>query len=347
MSARIRFVIVALMSMVVCVVASAQSATEQQPAKKSDAPGAKAQVYDESADAKEQIAAALKVAARENQRVLIQWGGNWCSWCMRLHELFVGDAAIAKLLSSEYVIIHADAGRNNKNVDLAKSYGAELPKSGYPYLTVLDSAGKPIANQETGSLEKQDASGKSIGVAAGHDPVKVKQFLDTHKPTWPDANEALRAGLERAKSSERVGLVHFRAAWCGWCIRMEEWMARPNIAAILDKAIVDIRIDTERMVGGKELFEKYSGGGKGGIPWFLFVDANGTKIITSDNGLGGNIGYPAKPAEIAHFEAMLKKATKLTAKDIEALVQSLREEGEKLDERQREAEAQAKTNKEK
>lgn len=312
----------------------AQTAPNQPPAK-SDKPAAKTNVYDESADATAQIAAALKIATRENKRILIQWGGNWCPWCIRLHELFEGDATIKKLLSSEYVTVYVDAGRNNKNVELAKSYGAELPQSGYPYLTVLDAGGKPVANHETGSLEKQNEAGKSIGVAAGHDPAKVKQFLEANKVTSPDANAVFRDGLKRAKESGRVGFVHFRAAWCGWCIRMEEWMAQPTIASIFDKAIVDIKIDTERMIGGKELFEKFSGGGKGGIPWFLFVDANGDAIITSDNGKTGNIGYPAKPAEIAYFEAMLKKAaTKLSTKDVEALVESLREEAEKLEARQ-------------
>ena len=43
---------------------------------------AKKPLYDESADAKQQIAAALAKAKRENRRVLIQWGGNWCSWCI-------------------------------------------------------------------------------------------------------------------------------------------------------------------------------------------------------------------------------------------------------------------------
>ncbi|MFG0260298.1 MAG: hypothetical protein ACF8LK_08090, partial [Phycisphaerales bacterium JB041] len=41
-------------------------------------------LYDVNADASEQIAAALAKAKQENRRVLIQWGGNWCGWCIQL-----------------------------------------------------------------------------------------------------------------------------------------------------------------------------------------------------------------------------------------------------------------------
>src|SRR5215216_5325616 len=58
-------------------------------------------IYDESADAQKQIDAALAKAKKENRRVLIQWGGNWCGWCRLLHAKFQSDAAIRKELSYE------------------------------------------------------------------------------------------------------------------------------------------------------------------------------------------------------------------------------------------------------
>ena len=44
--------------------------------------------YDESADGDKLIGEALAIAKKENKRVLIQFGANWCIWCRRLHELF-------------------------------------------------------------------------------------------------------------------------------------------------------------------------------------------------------------------------------------------------------------------
>ena len=39
-------------------------------------------LYDPSADAEKDVAAAIKKAKAENKYVLLQGGGNWCSWCI-------------------------------------------------------------------------------------------------------------------------------------------------------------------------------------------------------------------------------------------------------------------------
>src|SRR5580693_7835495 len=74
-------------------------------------------VYDEKANAKELIDAALIAAKRENRRVLIQWGGNWCSWCLLLHERFKSDKDLGKTLRYEYDVVYIDSS----NQELMKS----------------------------------------------------------------------------------------------------------------------------------------------------------------------------------------------------------------------------------
>ena len=139
-------------------------------------------VYDTTADGKTQIINALAKAKNENKRVLIQWGGNWCSWCMMLHKLMTTNADIRQVLADDYVIVHVDTGAPaGKNVPLAESYGADVAKFGFPFLTVLDVNGKPMVNQETGSLEVKDEHGNSVtGAGAGHDSKKVLSFLKEH-----------------------------------------------------------------------------------------------------------------------------------------------------------------------
>ena len=44
-------------------------------------------IYDESLDGSGQIADALTIAKKENKRVLLQFGANWCGWCHKLHAL--------------------------------------------------------------------------------------------------------------------------------------------------------------------------------------------------------------------------------------------------------------------
>jgi hypothetical protein len=99
-------------------------------------------------------------------------------------------------------------------------------------------------------------------------------------------------------------------------------MASPDVAAILAKAFVPLRLEADRMIGGKEILKRYQAG-EGGIPWFVFLDGDGKAVVTSD-GPKGNVGFPAAPHEIAYFRSMLDRSrTLLTDTDINALVASL------------------------
>jgi thioredoxin-related protein len=113
-------------------------------------------IYNPDADAKAQITAAVEKAKRENQRVLVMFGGNWCGWCRKLHTLFDNDQHIAKTLRYEYQLVMLDIGRWDKNLDIVRGYDLDLKKDGVPYLLVLDGDGKVVAKQNTGSLEAGD-----------------------------------------------------------------------------------------------------------------------------------------------------------------------------------------------
>lgn len=103
-------------------------------------------------------------------------------------------------------------------------------------------------------------------------------------------------------------------------------MARPEVAKTLALDFVDLKIDVDRMTGGKELLAKIAGTDKAGLPWFAFMGGDG-KVIASSMGPDGNIGFPAADAEIAHFESMLKKVHKsMCDGDIQELGESLRRE---------------------
>lgn len=275
-------------------------------------------VYDETADAAKAIDAAMARAKKNNTRVLIQWGANWCGWCRMLHALFEGDADVGRKLRYEYEVVLVDIGRFDRHMELAAKYGADLKKNGVPFLTVLSADGSVIANRETDSLEKPPTADPK-----GHDPAKVLAFLTEHQATPLKAEEVVAAGVAAAAKDGRLVFLHFGAPWCGWCHRLEAWMARPEVAAILAKAFVDVKVDTDRMTGGQALLEKHSGGRATGIPWFEFLDADG-RSRASSTAAGGNIGFPAKPDEIAWFVDMLRSAgAKLTADDVAALEKSL------------------------
>lgn len=275
-------------------------------------------VYDEAADAKAVVAAAIAHAKKENKRVLIQWGANWCGWCKWLAGTMKRDGKIAHEISYEYELVHVDVGRFDKNKDLAKDLGAEF--KAIPYLTILDGNGVALVQQNTEPFEAK-IDGKD-----GHDPAKILEFLKKYEAKPLVAQEVFAAALATAKKEHKRVFLHFGAPWCGWCHRLENWMAQPEIAALLAKDFVDTKIDNDRMSGGKEFYEAQlaaAGQKPTGIPWFVFLDENG-KMLAQSVGPKGNTGFPYQPEEVDYFVTMLNTAKQnLTDADVAALKKSL------------------------
>jgi hypothetical protein len=99
-------------------------------------------------------------------------------------------------------------------------------------------------------------------------------------------------------------------------------MASPEVAPLLAKEFVGVKIDFDRAPGASDLAKRYQTKDEG-LPWIAIVDADG-KAITNATGPEGNVGFPAKPSEYAHFKTMLDKAKRhLTDGDIAALIASL------------------------
>ena len=269
--------------------AAAPQAAAAQPAKA-------APVYDESADATKDVAAAVKRAARENKRVLLDIGGNWCGWCRLLHDLFTRDVEIRSLLRDEYEVVYVDIAHGEKNRDLLAHYG--IKPNGYPYLAVLGADDKLVTQQETGALED----------GPKHDPKKVKAFLDRWKAAPVDARQALDAALARAADDDKRVFLRFGAPWCGWCHKLDDVLNQPAVDAALRSDFVVIKIDTDRMTGGKDLLQKYQT--SGGIPWYAVLSPGGKVLATSDLKPGNNIGFPTEPEEVAHVVKILTDGRK-------------------------------------
>ncbi len=84
----------------------AQGEKSDKPATKTVA--RKPSIYDQKADAKAQVAAATERAGRANKRVLLMFGGDWCGWCHKLHDLFAKNTELRRLLSYEYELVMID-----------------------------------------------------------------------------------------------------------------------------------------------------------------------------------------------------------------------------------------------
>jgi thiol:disulfide interchange protein len=132
-------------------------------------------IYDEKADAEAQIRSALAAARKEQRRVLIQWGANWCSWCHRLHKDFSKDMELARTLKANYEYVLVDIGRRDKNIALAARYGAHPEKTGIPLVTILEADGKVVVNQDMEPYEKPKGGEK------GYQQAKLAEFLEKYK----------------------------------------------------------------------------------------------------------------------------------------------------------------------
>jgi len=130
-------------------------------------------IYDESLDGSKQIADALTTAKKKNQRVLLQFGANWCNWCHLLHKLFATDKAIMERLKADYVVVLIDVNQaHNKDIDT--KYGNPT-RFGLPVLVILDADGKQLTTKNTAELEQ----------GRQHDPDKVLAFLKQWAPKKP------------------------------------------------------------------------------------------------------------------------------------------------------------------
>jgi thiol-disulfide isomerase/thioredoxin len=100
--------------------------------------------YDEKADARADLTAAIKRAKQEHKRVLIDMGGNWCPDCRVLAGIF-SLPDVRPFLERHFVIVEVDIGRYDKNLDIADRYGAHYDR-GAPAVLVIDPKRNRLVN---------------------------------------------------------------------------------------------------------------------------------------------------------------------------------------------------------
>jgi len=114
-----------------------------------------AQIYNPDANAREDIAKAVQKAKAENKHVLLQIGGNWCPWCVHLHEMETTDNQIDSLLKADYVmvLVNVPKEKEKRNPELMASLD-NPQRFGFPVLVVLNQEGERIHTQDSWYLEQ-------------------------------------------------------------------------------------------------------------------------------------------------------------------------------------------------
>jgi thioredoxin-related protein len=129
-------------------------------------------LYNPAADAKVDIDAAIKKAAADNKFVVLQAGGNWCSWCLEFAKISKANPQIDSLINSSFVWYELNFSKENKNEDVLAKYGYPQ-RFGFPVFIILDANGQRMHTQNSEYLEDGKKS---------YDQKKVFEFLQQWTP---------------------------------------------------------------------------------------------------------------------------------------------------------------------
>lgn len=134
-------------------------------------------IYDPSANAENDIAAAIKKAKAENKHVLLAAGGNWCSWCIEFNHFSHVNGSIDSLLNKCFVVYHLNYSKENENKAVFAKYGYPQ-RFGFPVFIILNANGDRIHTQNSEYLEQGRSYNKQ----------KVYEFLLQWVPQALDAS---------------------------------------------------------------------------------------------------------------------------------------------------------------
>jgi thiol:disulfide interchange protein len=137
------------------------------------------EIYPDPAQAKTELAAALKTASQTHKRILLDFGGNWCADCQVL-DLYLHNEQNRSLLDASFILIHVNIGKYDANLDIAAKYQIPLNR-GVPAVAVLSETGKLLYSQKSGEFESMRRM----------DPTAVTNFLTQWRPSKAGCSQVM------------------------------------------------------------------------------------------------------------------------------------------------------------
>ena len=107
------------------------------------------QGYDSTRDPFIDGSAALKLAQETKRRVLIEVGGNWCSWCLQLDKFLAENHQLREQLHRYFVILKVNVSEVNDNAEFLAGFPKPL---GYPHIYISEADGRIIFSKDTAQL---------------------------------------------------------------------------------------------------------------------------------------------------------------------------------------------------
>lgn len=136
---------------------------------RSTATTSEAPIYDPKADGEQLLAEALKTARREQKRVLLNLGANWCSDSHATWELLTQDPEIRQVVREQFVLTMVDVNRQDaapRNEELVARLGNPIDH-GIPVLLILNSEGEVLNRDPAERLDDE----------AHYTPAQVLEYL--------------------------------------------------------------------------------------------------------------------------------------------------------------------------
>lgn len=106
-------------------------------------------------------------AKKEHKRIVLDVGGEWCIWCVRMDVFLMQNPALEKIQKKNYIWLKINMSEENENKPFLSAYPAA---TGYPHLYVLETDGTLLKSKNTSELE----AGKS------YDLQKFTDFLNEY-----------------------------------------------------------------------------------------------------------------------------------------------------------------------
>jgi thioredoxin-related protein len=125
--------------------------------------------YDKTRDPAADLAAAIPQAQRENKRILLEVGGEWCVYCRILNKVIHEDERLIKRLDDGFITVKVNFSDDVRNEPFLSRY-PKIPS--YPHLFVLETDGTFLLSQTPDDFMDQDR----------YVPDKVLAFLEKWVP---------------------------------------------------------------------------------------------------------------------------------------------------------------------